>query len=93
MGFVFNKEAYLRDYWNMLDFTIVVSAYVPLVFNSSTINLTGLRTLRILRPLRTISTVKALKLILLAFLSALPMLCDTFMVLIFMFLIFAIGGL
>jgi hypothetical protein len=28
MGFVFNDAAYLRDFWGVLDFTIVSSAYV-----------------------------------------------------------------
>lgn len=28
MGFIFNKGAYLRDPWNILDFVIVLSAYV-----------------------------------------------------------------
>ena len=30
MGFVFNKGAYLRDFWGILDFTIVSSAYFEL---------------------------------------------------------------
>lgn len=62
LGFIFNKGAYLRDYWNILDFTIVVSALLPLVLGGNkSINLNGLRALRVLRPLRTISTIPALK--------------------------------
>jgi len=61
MGFLVNKGAYLRDPWNILDFTIVVSAYIPMVINSSAINITVLRSLRVLRPLRAISSIKALK--------------------------------
>jgi hypothetical protein len=49
--------------------------------------------MRILRPLRTITSIKALKVIMLALLSAIPMLCDTFAVVIFVYLIFGIGGL
>lgn len=30
LGFVFNKGAYLRDPWNILDFVIVCSAYLTL---------------------------------------------------------------
>ena len=30
MGFVFNTGAYLRSFWGILDFTIVVSAYFTL---------------------------------------------------------------
>jgi len=28
-GFILNKNAYLRDYWNVLDFIIVFSAWLP----------------------------------------------------------------
>lgn len=31
LGFLFNEGAYLRDAWNILDFTIVSSAYLTLV--------------------------------------------------------------
>ena len=31
MGLIFNKGAYLRDYFNMLDFFIVVSAYLSMM--------------------------------------------------------------
>jgi hypothetical protein len=31
LGFLFNKGAYLRDPWNILDFTIVMSAYVTVI--------------------------------------------------------------
>jgi hypothetical protein len=30
MGFLFNKGAYLRDFWGILDFVIVGSAYFEL---------------------------------------------------------------
>lgn len=30
MGFLFNKGAYLRDYFNILDFVIIMSAYVTM---------------------------------------------------------------
>jgi hypothetical protein len=29
-GFIFNKGAYIRDPWNILDFIIVMSAYLTL---------------------------------------------------------------
>ena len=31
MGLIFNKGAYLRDYFNMLDFFIVISAYLSMM--------------------------------------------------------------
>ena len=57
LGFIFNEGAYLRDYWNILDFTIIVTGYLPYLFGNSGVNLSSLRSLRILRPLRTISSI------------------------------------
>ena len=34
LGFIFNKGAYLRDSWNILDFVIVGSAYIT-IFNDA----------------------------------------------------------
>ena len=34
LGMVLNKGSYLRDSWNVLDFVIVVRAYIPLIFAS-----------------------------------------------------------
>ncbi|KAL4505974.1 hypothetical protein ABPG72_013735 [Tetrahymena utriculariae] len=93
MGFVLPKGAYLRDGWNILDFSIVVSSLLPLVVGSSTVNLRALRSLRILRPLRTISKVKKLKILLKTLFSAIPYLVNSMIILTFFFLIFAIGGL
>jgi len=92
MGFIFNKGAYLRDAWNVLDFVIVASAYFTIFFSSASFSLSGLRAFRVLRPLRTISSIEGLKLLVSAFLSALPLLRDTIIILGFFFLIFAIGG-
>lgn len=33
MGLIFEKGSYLRDYWNILDFTIVCSRYTILTIN------------------------------------------------------------
>lgn len=29
LGFIFNKNAYLRDPWNILDFVIISTGYLP----------------------------------------------------------------
>jgi hypothetical protein len=66
LGFVFTKNSYLRDGWNVLDFIIVTSALLPVVLGGggASFSLNGLRVLRVLRPLRTISTIRSLKIIL-----------------------------
>jgi hypothetical protein len=84
----------MRDAWNILDFVIVVTGFLTLFSNSSSgLNLSGLRALRVLRPLRTINKIEGLKLLVTALLSALPLLRDTIIILIFFFFIYAIAGL
>lgn len=85
--FFFFIEAYLRDPWNILDFVIVVTGYIPLfVSKGSGISLQGLRSLRVLRPLRTISSIKSLKILLTALFSAFPMLMETLLVFLFRYI-------
>lgn len=54
-------------------------------------NVSGLRTFRVARPLKSISSVKGLKVLITAVLSALPMLKDTILILMFFFVIFSIA--
>ena len=95
MGFIFNKKSYLRDGWNCLDFVIIITGYIPIIFagNNNAANLSNLKSFRILRPLRTVSSIKSLKILLSTIISALPMLFNALMILLFFYLIFAIAGL
>ena len=88
-----NPSSYLRDSWNILDFVVIVSAYLPYVVAAGSVNLQGLRSLRVLRPLKTVSRIKSLKLIITALFSAIPMLKDAMIILVFFYLIFSIAGL
>ena len=93
-GFYFSKNAYIKDSWNILDFVIVSSSYLPIILQGQgSVNLSALRSLRVLRPLRTISSIKALKEILEALISAIPPLQSVFVIEIFFYTIFAIAGL
>ena len=92
-GFYFSPNAYIKDSWNILDFTIVSTSYLPIVLEgSNAVNLSALRSLRVLRPLRTISSIRALKEILEALFSAIPPLQSVFVIEIFFYTIFAIAG-
>lgn len=94
MGFIRGSTAYLKDGWNILDFTIVVTSLIPYVLGSNSgLNLSALRSLRVLRPLKTISKIKSLKIVLLALFSSFPYLVNALIILIFFYLIFAIAGL
>ena len=92
LGLILEKNSYLRDGWNVLDFIIIVSGFMYL-FADSGVNLAIVRSLRVLRPLRTISGVEGLRLIVSALIGAIPLLANTLMILIFFFLVFAIAGL
>ena len=46
-GFVLNRGSYLRDPWNILDFTIVVSSYILLAISADS-NFNTLRSFRVL---------------------------------------------
>ena len=91
LGFVLNKGAYLRESWNILDFIIVVSAYLQILISSGA-NLSVLRSFRVLRPLKTISGIEGLRVIVSALMKAVTLLVDTVIILCFFFIIFAIGG-
>ncbi len=93
MGFILNKGAYLRDPWNVLDFTIVSTGLLSLFMSGSKLNLSGMRSFRVLRPLKTITNIEGLKKLVVALLSSVSKLRDSFIVLYFFYLIFSIAGL
>lgn len=92
-GFLFNQGSYLRNPWNILDFTIVFFGYLSYLSFSGGLDFKVLRTFRILRPLRTISTVDGLRLLMEALISSLPLLGDILIILSFYFIILSIAGL
>jgi len=60
MGFIQHQNSYLRDSWNWLDFIVVITSLIELIFDD-TKNFKGLRTLRVFRPLRSINQFPAMK--------------------------------
>lgn len=75
-GFLFAPDAYLRQYWNMLDFTVVVAGLVELVSSAAGAQLMPLRLVRTLQPLRALNKFKSGRMVLQTLGSALPMLVD-----------------
>ena len=91
------EDAYIKDYWNILDFFVVlvgwISFIIEKVMNGTKISgLAGLRAFRILRPLKTVKRFKGLKKLVTALLASIAHLGETTIVLVFFFLIFAIAG-
>ena len=90
MGFLFGKNTYLTDPWNILDFVVVVTGVVGFVAGGS--NVSVIRTVRILRPLRTINSIPEMKVLTLSILAAIPMLVDVFILILMFMLIFGLVG-
>jgi hypothetical protein len=98
IGLIIPPNSYFRDYWNILDFLVVVVGWISLVIENSfggqkISGLAGLRAFRILRPLKTIKSIKGLRRIIGTLLESMLALGDIVIVLFFFFLIFAIAGL
>ena len=96
-GFVMTENAYLKDYWNCLDFFVVFVGWISFILertmNGKKISgLAGLRAFRILRPLKTVKSVKGLRKLVIALLASISHLAETTIVLFFFFIIFAIAG-
>lgn len=97
-GLIIPPNSYFRDYWNILDFMVVVVGWISYVIENSfggqkISGLAGLRAFRILRPLKTIKSIKGLRRIIGTLLESMLALGDIVIVLFFFFLIFAIAGL
>ena len=95
--FINAEDAYIKDYWNILDFFVVLVGWISFIIeklmNGTKISgLAGLRAFRILRPLKTVKRFKGLKKLVTALLASIAHLGETTIVLIFFFLIFAIAG-
>ena len=98
-GFVLNRGAYLRDVWNWLDFTVVVSGWVASVLarelsgDSNDLSaISALRAIRVLRPLRTINRVPGMKVLVRSLLGAIPAMASVLLLCGFIFLVFGIIG-
>lgn len=96
-GFLFQRGAYLRDLWNIIDFSIILASAASFTGNRSTqgdsINFASFRALRILKPLKTMKSIKKLRTIVKALLGSLPFLADIMIIVIFTCSVFAIIGL
>jgi len=91
-GFLLNGgESYLRNYWNQIDFVIIVFSIASLIPSQEGLRvLKVLRLLRVLRPLRVISKNQGLKVAIQALFLALPNIINVTIISILFFLIFGI---
>lgn len=105
-GFILHTDAYLRNCWNILDFTIVSVGLFSVVLEqinklqglpppgkSSGFNVKALRAFRVLRPLRLVSGVPSLQVVLNSIIKAMIPLLHIAVLVLFMIIIYAIVGL
>lgn len=93
LGFIIPPDSYIKDYWNILDFVIVLTSYLPYVMEGQSANITVLRAFRVLRPLRTISKMKKLRVILEVIFDSMNNMKDVLILMVFFYTICAIAGL
>lgn len=92
LGAFSHENAYFRQYWNLLDFFIVLVSLMSKI-SSMDLNLVALRAFRILRPLKSISTIPGLRILFLTLMYSFKLLMTSIALLVFFFMIFAIAGL
>ncbi|XP_072155545.1 muscle calcium channel subunit alpha-1 isoform X4 [Bemisia tabaci] len=95
-GFVAHPGAYLRNGWNLLDFTIVVIGMISTTLSNlmkEGFDVKALRAFRVLRPLRLVSGVPSLQVVLNSILRAMVPLLHIALLVIFVIIIYAIIGL
>jgi voltage-dependent calcium channel L type alpha-1D len=95
-GFIEHQNAYLRNSWNILDFTIVMIGLFSALLAQLQIegfDVKALRAFRVLRPLRLLSSIPSLQIVLNAILMAIIPLFNIMLLVMFVIIIYAIIGL
>lgn len=95
-GLVAHQGAYLRNGWNLLDFTIVVIGLLSEALSGvmkEGFDVKALRAFRVLRPLRLVSGVPSLQVVLNSILLAMVPLLHIAILVLFVIIIYAIIGL
>ncbi|XP_066456419.1 voltage-dependent L-type calcium channel subunit alpha-1S [Eleutherodactylus coqui] len=107
-GLILHTDAYLRNGWNILDFTIVSLGVFTVVLEQinklqggvaapggkgTGFNVKALRAFRVLRPLRLVSGVPSLQVVLNSIIKAMIPLLHIALLVLFMIIIYAIVGL
>jgi hypothetical protein len=90
MGFFMRAHSYLRDSWNIMDFSVVCLGWVSSIVDSGDIS--AIKVIRILRPLRTINQIPNMSQLVATILNSLPIMFDVMVLFIFMLIMFGTIG-
>eukprot|EP00347_Sterkiella_histriomuscorum_P005312 403357086 len=95
LGLIINgSQSYLRNLWNIADFSIVIISVLSIFYTNSRFNsIKAIRMLRVLRPLRIISRNQGLKVAVSALLMALPNILNVIIISLLFYVIFGIIGI
>ncbi|XP_076140918.1 voltage-dependent N-type calcium channel subunit alpha-1B [Alosa pseudoharengus] len=101
LGFVFHKDSYLRNGWNVMDFVVVLTGILTVAQSTvgsatdkvgSEFDLRTLRAVRVLRPLKLVSGIPSLQVVLKSIMKAMVPLLQIGLLLFFAIVMFAIIG-
>jgi voltage-dependent calcium channel L type alpha-1D len=97
MGFFVGDESYLQDGWYVLDFFVVVTMWIGVIYSAASGEDAGggssaARIIRALRPLKLLKSFEELKNIMAAFSEAVPFLITVSSLLLFFFVLFGTMG-
>jgi len=87
MGFFMRAHSYLRDSWNIMDFTVVVLGWAGKFMTGGGVE--AIKVIRILRPLRTINQIPNMHSLVATIMTSLPILLDV--TILFMFALVMLG--
>ena len=95
LGFIQDEGSFLRESWNQLDFFIVITSFVDMGMSITNADtevgaLKIIRLLRILRPLRVVSHNQAMKMIVTALFESVGAILNVLIVVLMVWLMFAI---
>ncbi|VDD80853.1 unnamed protein product [Mesocestoides corti] len=94
LGFIMQPGAYLRNVWNILDFTVVITGYITVFAQTGNgIDLRTLRAVRVLRPLKLVSGIPSLQVVLKSLIKAMAPLLQIGLLVLFGIIVLAIVGL
>ena len=92
MGFILDKTSYLKDGWNVMDFTVVIISIISAMPGMGN-GVSSLRVIRVLRPLRAMSILPGMRVLIGTMIAAIPMIANVMLFCLFFFTVFGILGM